>query len=111
MYIIAADGSGDFTSIQQAVDAIPGGGQAPTVLLLRAGEYHERVVVHKDNVRIVGEDRDKTVITARGCAKDLNPDGTERGTVLSTTRATAASWARPWRCTRRGTGAYGATCA
>lgn len=85
MYIIAADGSGDFTSIQQAVDAIPGGGQAPTVLLLRAGEYHERVVVHKDNVRIVGEDRDKTVITARGCAKDLNPDGTERGTFLSAT--------------------------
>ena len=85
MYIIAKDGSGDFTSIQQAVDSIPGGGQAPTILLLRMDEYQERVVVNKDNVRIIGEARDRTVITARGCAKDLNPDGTERGTFLSAT--------------------------
>ena len=85
MYIIAKDGSGDFTSIQQAIDAIPGGGQAPTILLLRMEEFHERVVVNKDNVRIIGEARDRTVITAKGCAKDLNPDGTERGTFLSAT--------------------------
>ena len=85
MYIIASDGSGDFTSIQQAIDAIPGGGQAPTILLLRMEEFHERVVVNKDNVRIIGEARDRTVITASGCAKDPNPDGTERGTFLSAT--------------------------
>ena len=85
MYIVAKDGSGDFTSIQQAIDAIPGGGQAPTIILLRMEEFHERVVVNKDNVRIIGEARDRTVITAKGCAKDLNPDGTERGTFLSAT--------------------------
>ena len=85
MYIIAKDGSGDFTSIQQAIDAIPGGGRKPTILLLRMDEYQERVVVNKDNVRIIGEARDRTVITAKGCAKDLNPDGTERGTFLSAT--------------------------
>ena len=85
MYIIAKDGSGDFTSLQQAIDAIPGGGQAPTILLLRMDTYQERVVVNKDNVRIIGEARDRTVITAKGCAKDLNPDGTERGTFLSAT--------------------------
>ena len=85
MYIIAKDGTGDFTSIQQAIDAIPGGGQAPTILLLRMDEYQERVVVNKDNVRIIGEARDRTVITAKGCAMDLNPDGTERGTFLSAT--------------------------
>ena len=85
MYIIAKDGSGDFTSIQQAIDAIPGGGRAPTILLLRMDEYRERVVVNKDNVRIVGEARDRTVITAKGCAKDLDADGKERGTFLSAT--------------------------
>ncbi len=61
------------------------GGQAPTIILLRMEEFHERVVVNKDNVRIIGEARDRTVITAKGCAKDLNPDGTERGTFLSAT--------------------------
>ena len=85
MYIIAKDGSGDFTSIQEAIDAIPGGGRAPTILLLRMDEYHERVIVNKDNVRIIGEARDRTIITNSACAKDLNPDGTERGTFLSFT--------------------------
>ena len=85
MYIIAKDGSGDFTSIQQAIDAIPGGGRAPTILLLRMDEYQERVVVNKDNVRIIGEARDRTVITAKGCAKDLDKNGNERGTFLSAT--------------------------
>ena len=85
MYIIAKDGSGDFTSIQAAIDAIPGGGRAPTILLLRMDEYQERVVVNKDKVRIIGEARDRTVITAKGCAKDLDANGNERGTFLSAT--------------------------
>ncbi len=85
MYIIAKDGSGDFASIQEAIDFIPGGGRAPTILVLRMDEYHERVVVNKDNVRIVGEARDRTVITHSACAKDAFPDGTPRGTFLSFT--------------------------
>ncbi len=85
MYIIAKDGSGDFTSLQAAIDAIPGGGRAPTILLLRMDEYRERVVVNKDNVRIVGEARDRTVLTYSACAKDPDENGEERGTFLSFT--------------------------
>ena len=85
MYIIAKDGSGDFTSIQAAIDAVPGGGRTPTILLIRMDEYHERVVVNKDNLRLVGEARDRTVITHSACAKDPNPDGSDRGTFLSFT--------------------------
>ena len=86
MYIIAKDGSGDFTSIQAAIDALPDQpGRNPSILLVRMDEYHERVVVNKDHVRIVGEARDRTILTNSACAKDLNPDGTERGTFLSFT--------------------------
>ena len=85
MYVIAKDGSGDFTSIQQAIDAVPGGGRAPTILLVRMDEYRERVVVNKDNLRIIGEARDRTVITNSACAKDLDENGEERGTFLSFT--------------------------
>ncbi len=83
MYIIAQDGTGDFTTIQAAVDAVSGGNRAPTILLIRPGKYQERLVIHKDNLRLVGEDRDSTVITYSNCAKDLYPDGTEKGTFLS----------------------------
>lgn len=85
MYIIAKDGSGDFTSIQEAVDAVPMSGRHPTILLVRKDEYHERVIVNKDNIRIIGEERDYTVITSSGCAKDLDAEGREKGTFLSYT--------------------------
>ena len=83
MYIIARDGSGDFTSIQAAIDAIPMNHRQPTILLVRMDEYHEKVVVNKDNVRIIGEARDRTVITHSGCAHDLNDECKEKGTFLS----------------------------
>ena len=54
MYIIAKDGSGDFTSLQAAIDAVPMSSRMPTILLLRMDEYHEKVIVNKDNIRIIG---------------------------------------------------------
>lgn len=85
MYIIARDGTGDFTSLQAAVDAIPAGNRAPAILILRMDEYHEKVIVNKDNIRIIGEARDRTVLTNSGCAKDLDDEGNEKGTFLSYT--------------------------
>ncbi len=85
MYIIAKDGSGDFTSIQAAIDAVPMSNRHPIILLVRMDEYHEKVIVNKDNIRIIGEARDRTVITNSGCAKDLDAEGKEKGTFLSYT--------------------------
>ena len=93
LIVVAKDGSGDFTSLQAARDAIPEGGRAPFIVLLRMDEYREKVVVHKSNVRIIGEARDRTVLTWNGCAKDLGPDGQEKGTFMSSTRRNAS--ARP----------------
>ena len=83
MIIVAKDGSGDFTSIQAAINAIPDGGRLPETLLVRRGVYAERVIVNKDNLRLVGESREETVITHSACANDPSPDGTPRGTFLS----------------------------
>ena len=89
MIIVAKDGSGDFTSLQAAIDALPeAGGEGTAEILIRAGEYREKVVIHRDHVRLTGEDREKTVITWNGCAKDRYPDGTEKGTFLSATLMT-----------------------
>ena len=91
MIVVAKDGSGDYTSLQQAIDEAPEGRRAPTLILVRPGVYEERVVVHKDNLRIVGGDCENTVITGRACAKDPRPDGTEKTTFLSATLITAAN--------------------
>ena len=85
MVVVAGDGSGDYTSLQAAIDAVQGGSRAPDVVLVKAGIYRERVVVNKSNLRIVGEDRDTTVLTYSACAKDPDENGEERGTFLSFT--------------------------
>lgn len=85
MYIIAKDGSGDFTSIQAAIDAVPMSNRHPVILLVRMDEYHEKIVVNKDNIRIIGEARDRTVITWSDAASTIGADGTPKGTFCSYT--------------------------
>lgn len=50
--VVAPDGSGDFRSVQQAVDALPDGGGT---VHLRPGTYREVVHVRKPNVRLIGD--------------------------------------------------------
>ena len=89
MIVVAKDGSGHFTSIQAAVDSLPeAAGRSPSLILVRAGEYREKVVIHRDHVRLVGEDPDRTVLTWNGCAMDQYEDGTVKGTFLSSTLMT-----------------------
>ena len=85
MIVVAKDGSGDFTGIQEAVDALPESGGR---ILVRAGEYREKVVVHRNSVLLSGENRETTVLAWNGCARDRYPDGTEKGTFLSSTLMT-----------------------
>jgi len=84
IYTVAQDGSGDFNSLQQAVDRAAEQEGAAEIRIL-AGKYHEKVIVHKSHLRIIGEGPEKTVLTWSGCAKDLYPDGTEKGTFMSST--------------------------
>ena len=61
--IIAADGSGDFCSVQGAVDFIPDGNTIPTTLFLRKGMYTELVYFENKNaLTFQGEDRARTII-------------------------------------------------
>ena len=87
--VVAADGSGDFASLQAAVDAAAEDAREPAEILLRAGVYREKVVVHRDRLRIRGEDGAELVWN--GCAKDPGPDGQEKGTFLSATLTVTGS--------------------
>ncbi len=49
--VVASDGSGDFRTVQQAVDAAPPGG---SVIRIRPGTYRERIVVEKTHIELQG---------------------------------------------------------
>lgn len=82
MIVVAKDGTGDYTRIQDAVDAADGD---TGCIFVRAGVYREKIVIDRDNLILTGEDPDRTVITWNSCAKDRYADGTEKGTFLSST--------------------------
>ncbi len=85
-YVVAQDGSGDFFTIQDAIDAVPDFRKnVRTTILVRKGNYKEKVVVpeSKINVSLIGEDG--AVITNDDYAKKLNRFGEETGTSGSST--------------------------
>ncbi|MCE0493581.1 pectinesterase family protein [Vibrio salinus] len=82
---VAADGSGDFRSVQQAIEHAPDDHQ-PYVIYIRNGVYHEKLEVKRPNIHLIGEDRDKTVITATTANSTINPKtGKKFGTTGSRT--------------------------
>lgn len=60
--VVAPDGSGDFRTIQEALDALPPDAPAIRIILLRKGTYREKIFITKSNVALVGEDRDRVRI-------------------------------------------------
>ncbi len=64
--VVARDGSGDFRSIQEAIESIrafkPG---ERTQVFIKKGTYKEKVTVHTwiTNVDFIGEDKENTIIT------------------------------------------------
>ena len=72
---IAADGAGDFCTVQGALDFIPAGNTNPVTLFLRKGVYTEMVFfVNKHAITLLGEDRKLSVI-AYATNERFNPAG------------------------------------
>ena len=61
--VVAADGSGDFNTVQGAFDFIPDNNTDHKTIVIKNGIYEEMVVLKsKHNLTILGEDRDNTII-------------------------------------------------
>jgi pectinesterase len=63
--VVAADGSGQFRTVQAAIDAVPNQSATPVVIHMKKGTYHEKVVVPtlKTHLVLRGDDAASTVIT------------------------------------------------
>jgi pectinesterase len=78
--VVDRNGRGHFRNIQEAIDSIRAFDPAGTVtIFIRNGVYKEKLVLptHVCNVRIIGESRDKTIITYDDHA-NINKMGTFR---------------------------------
>jgi pectinesterase len=64
-FVVAQDGSGDFTTIQDAIDAMKSFPPERITIRVKPGVYREKVVVHEWNTRItlIGEDAERTIVT------------------------------------------------
>ncbi len=88
--IVAADGTGSYTSLQEAISAAPMKTDPATprwVILVKAGTYHERIYVQRErgNIHVIGEDRERTVIAYHLYANLPGPDGKPIGTFRTPT--------------------------
>lgn len=73
-FTVAKDGSGDFTSIQAALDASKSFPYVRITIHIKNGVYHEKVLVPAWNTKIslIGESRDSTFITYDDYFKKIN---------------------------------------
>ena len=85
-YVVAADGSGDFRTVQESIDAIPDFRKNETKIFIKNGIYKEKLILpaSKTNVTFIGEDKGKTILTYDDYAQKLNEFGEEMGTTGST---------------------------
>lgn len=81
---VAADGTGQFTSVRDAINAAPQatGPDSPWIIRVRAGTYRERVYVQREKrfVRLVGENPSTTTIAFGLYASMAGADGKPIGT-------------------------------
>ena len=85
-FVVAQDGSGDFATVQEAIDAIPDFRKNRTTIFIKKGVYKEKLVLaaSKTNVSFIGEDLTETVLTYDDFASKKNRFGEEMGTTGST---------------------------
>lgn len=81
-FVVSGDGSGDFSTIQEAINAVPDMRKNETRILIKNGRYKEKLILpaSKTNITFIGEDVNETIITYDDYASKANRFGEEIGT-------------------------------
>lgn len=80
--VVAQDGSGNFTTVQQAINATPDKSETATVIFIKKGLYKEKLTVpaNKQNLHFVGEDKNATILSYDDYHAKKDSAGKEIGT-------------------------------
>ena len=81
-FVVAQDGSGNFKTVQEAINAVPDMRKKTTTIFIKKGVYKEKLVLagSKQMIRLIGEDVNKTILTYGDWAQKKNLFGEEIGT-------------------------------
>lgn len=73
-FVVAKDESGNFTTVQQAINAVPDLRKNRTIIFIKNGTYKEKLTLPptKTNVTFIGESKDKTILTFDDFAQKKN---------------------------------------
>lgn len=80
---VAKDGSGDFTTLQEAIDSIPVDNKEPVTIHIQEGVYKEKLRIEKPFISLVGEDAARTIVTYDDGAYTKFDNGESYGTFNS----------------------------
>lgn len=74
---IAQDGSGNYSSVQAAFNAIPYKNNQPVIIYIRNGIYKEKLLLDsaKNLVMLIGQDKFKTILTFDDHTGKISPTG------------------------------------
>ncbi|MBI1342277.1 MAG: T9SS type A sorting domain-containing protein [Terrimonas sp.] len=80
--VVAKDGSGDYTTVQAAINAAPVGLTAPFIIFIKNGQYYEKITVpsNKPFIHLVGESVANVLLYYDDGASDPLPGGGTVGT-------------------------------
>ncbi|TCC91848.1 pectin esterase [Pedobacter frigiditerrae] len=81
-FVVATDGSGNFKTVQEAINAVPDFRKTPTTIFIKNGTYKEKLNLSasKKLVKMIGESVEKTILTYDDWAQRKNAFGEEKGT-------------------------------
>ncbi|TZF99179.1 pectin esterase (plasmid) [Chryseobacterium panacisoli] len=85
--VVSKDGKGNFTTVQQAIDAVENDSSTRTKILIKPGVYKEKITIPETKGAIVleGENPQNTIITYDDFASKKNTEGKDIGTTGSST--------------------------
>ena len=74
---VAKDGTGNYKTVQEALDKVPENNKIPFIIHIKNGIYKERLVLdtRKNFVTLIGEDKNKTILTYDNHAGLKLPNG------------------------------------
>ncbi len=76
---VAQDGSGNYKTIQEAVNSVRDLGAQQVIIHIKKGTYHEKLIIPtwKTKISLIGEDTKNTIITNADYSGKANPGGTD----------------------------------